>query len=149
MTTSPTKNPGDILGSTDWNSFTIGNTQIQSNYQEIVFIIDGSGTAITTGVKGDLEVPFNCTITSATLLADQTGSVVVDIWKDTYANYPPTVADTITSVTPPTISSAIKSQDNTLSGWTTTMTRGETLRFNVNSCTTITRVQLSLKVTKT
>ena len=115
----------------------------------IPFIIDGGGSAITTGIKGDIQIDFNCTITANTLLADQSGSIVVDIWKDTYANYPPTVADTITASAKPTISSAIKSTDSTLTGWTTTITAGDTLRFNVDSITTCTRVLVSLKATKT
>ena len=55
--------------------------------------INGSSNTITnvslsTGVAGDIEVPFACTLNQVTLLADTTGSIVVDIWKDTYANYP-------------------------------------------------------------
>jgi len=115
----------------------------------IQFIIDGGGATITTGIKGDLEIPFACTINQATLLADQSGSIVIDIWKDTYANYPPTDADSITAAAPPTISSATKSQDATLTGWTTAIAAGSTLRFNVDSITTCTRVTLSLKVTRT
>lgn len=115
----------------------------------IAFVIDGGGSTITTGVKGDLPVPFGCTITEWTLLADQSGSIVVDIWKDTYANYPPTVADTITASAKPTISTATKGQSSTLTGWTTTITAGDTLRFNVDSITTCTRVVLALKVTRT
>lgn len=114
----------------------------------ITFIIDGGGSAITTGIKGDLEIPFACTITQWTLLADQSGSIVVDIWKDTYANYPPTGADTITASAKPTISTATKGQSSTLTGWTTTISAGDTLRFNVDSITTIARVTLSLRVTK-
>lgn len=114
----------------------------------ISFVIDGGGSAITTGVKGDLEIPFACTITQATLLADQSGSIVVNIWKDSYGNFAPTVADKITASAPPTISSAIKSQDSTLTGWTTTISAGDILRFNVDSISTIQRVTLSLKVTR-
>lgn len=115
----------------------------------ITFIIDGGGSAITTGVKGDLTIPFGCTITEWTLLADQSGSIVVDIWVDSYANYPPTVADTITGSAKPTISAATKGQSSTLTGWTTTITAGQTVRFNVDSITTCQRVTLSLKVTRT
>jgi hypothetical protein len=115
----------------------------------ITFIIDGGGSAITTGEKGHLEIPFACTIQQVTTLADQSGSIVVDIWKDTYANFPPTNADTITSVTPPTITTATKSQDATLTNWITAVTAGDILAFNVDSCTTITRVTISLKVVKT
>lgn len=114
----------------------------------IQIIIDGGGVAITTGVKGDLEIPFACVIQRATLLADQSGSIVIDIWKDTYANFPPTDPDSITASAPPTISGATKSQDSTLTGWTTSIAAGDTLRFNVDSCATITRVTLSLKVKK-
>ena len=96
----------------------------------------------------DIEVPFDCTIVAAVLLADASGSIVIDVWKDSYANFPPTDADTITSATPPTITTATKSEDTTLTGWTTSLTKGDILRFNVDSVTTITRVTLMLRVTK-
>lgn len=115
----------------------------------IIYVIDGGGVAITTGIKGNLEIPFSCTIHRATLLADQSGSIVVNIWKTPYASYPPTVADKITASAPPTITASDKSQDTTLTGWTTTITSGDTLRFNVDSVSAITRVTLSLQVTKT
>ena len=115
----------------------------------IPFVIDGGGVAITTGVKGDLTIPFACTILEWTLLGDQSGSIVVDVWKDTYANFPPTIADVITASAKPTISATTKDQSSTLTGWTTTITAGDTLRYNVNSATTIQRATLSLKVRKT
>ena len=31
------------------------------------------------------------------------GSIVIDVWKDTYANFPPIVADTITASAKPTL----------------------------------------------
>ena len=120
----------------------------ESKVVDIAFIIDGGGSAITTGEKGHLEIPFACTILRVTTLADQSGSIVVDIWKDTYANFPPTDADSITASAPPTISSAQKAQDSTLTGWTKSITAGDILAFNVDSCTTITRVTISLKVAK-
>lgn len=113
-------------------------------------VIDGNGAAIAAGIKFDIgPIPFSGVIEEVTLLADQSGSIVVDIWKDTYANYPPTVADSITAAALPTISAAAKSQDSTLTGWTTTITAGDILRINVNSATTITRVTLGLKVRRT
>ena len=115
----------------------------------ITFVINGGGSAITTGIAGDLEIPFACTIARATMLADQSGSIVVDVWKDTYANYPPTNADSITASAPPTITTATKSQDSTLTGWTKAIATGSTLRFNVDSCATIEKCTLALKVTKT
>lgn len=112
----------------------------------IALVIDGGGAAVTTGVKADLYVPFACAIKEWTLLADQSGSVVVDIWTDTYANYPPVVGDSITASAKPTLSSAAKGQSATLTGWTTAIPAGSTLRFNVDSAATLQRVTLALKV---
>jgi hypothetical protein len=110
----------------------------------IQFVIDGGGSTITTGIKGDLEIPNNFEIERVTMLADQSGSIVVDIWEDTYANYPPTDADSITASAVPTITTAVKSQDTTLTGWTTAIVAGSTLRYNVDSVTSIQRVTVSL-----
>jgi len=112
-------------------------------------VIDGGGSTITTGIKGDIEVPFACTITGWTMLLDQSGSIVVDIWKDTYANYPPVVGDSITASDKPTISATTKGQDLAPTGWTTAIAAGDTLRFNVDSITTATRAVLSIRVNVT
>lgn len=103
-------------------------------------------TALQVGTLADVVIPFNCTITSATLLAKESGSVVVDIWVDTYANFPPSNTDSITASAPPTISSGIKSQDTTLTGWTTALTGGSTMRFYVESASGITQVTCQLAV---
>lgn len=118
-------------------------------YDSLQFVVDGGGTAITTGVKGDLVIPYNCTVLGWDVLADTSGSIVIDVWKDTYANFPPTVADTIAGSEKPTITSATKNQDTSLSSWTTALTRNDILRFNVDSCTTITRVTLNIRVKRT
>lgn len=131
-------------------SITTGDVSNSSSLKlgNIPFFIDGGGAEIATGVRGWVEVGFDCTITAGRLLADQSGSIVVDIWKDTYANYPPTNADSITSATPLTISSALKSEDTTLSGWTTSVTAGNILYFNVDSIDTITQCLVSLTYRK-
>jgi hypothetical protein len=113
----------------------------------LLVVIDGAGSAITTGVKGDAVLYSDYTISGWTLLADTTGSISIDIWKDTYANYPPDSADSITGSAPPTISSDDKATSTTLTGWTTTFAAGDTLRFNVDSATTVTRATLALGLT--
>lgn len=111
--------------------------------------IDGGGTAITTGIKGYVTVPYGMTITGWDILADTSGSIVVDVWKDTYANYPPTVADTIAGSEKPTLSTATKNQDASLSTWTTSVTAGDIIGFNVDSATTVTRVHVIIYGSKT
>ena len=126
----------------------MGEEGRETKIATIAFIIDGAGSAITTGQKGHLEIPFACTIQRVTMLADISGSIVVDIWKDIYANFPPADADSITASAPPTIATAQKAQDSTLTGWTKSIAAGDILAFNVDSITTITRVTISLKVAK-
>jgi hypothetical protein len=96
-----------------------------------------------------MQIPFACTITKAVLLADISGNIVVDIWNDTYANHPPTVADTITAAAKPTLTAAVKSSDDGLAGWTTSIAADDILAFNVDSAATLTIVILVLSVTKT
>lgn len=112
----------------------------------IAFVIDGVGATITIGVKGDLQIPFACTILGWSLFGDQSGSIVVDIWKDTPGNFPPTIADVITASAKPTITTATNASSSTLTGWTTAIAADDVLRFNVNSVTSLQRATLSLKV---
>jgi len=126
------------------------HTIVTNNEHSITFVINGGGSVITTGVKGCLRIPFTCEIQRVSMGAPkESGSIVVDIWKDTHVNFPPTDADSITASAPPTISSAQKSEDTTLTGWTKTINAGDWLVFNVDSCTDITLVTLALKVKKT
>ncbi len=112
--------------------------------------VDGGGSAITTGIKGFSVIPKTGTIASATLLSTDASatacSAVFDVWMDSYANYPPTVADTITASAKPTLSSANKSQDSTLTGWTTSVTAGGILGYKIDSVSGCTRLELILEI---
>ena len=106
-------------------------------------VIDGGGAVISTGVKGDLVIDFACTITKWTLLADQSGSITVNLWRDSYANFPPTSGDVIGS---PAIAGAAKAQSGAVS-WA--VAAGDTLRLNVASAATIQRCTVALTVVRT
>lgn len=125
----------------------LGDAIKLNHTSSINMLIDGGGSVLTTGIKGDITVPFDCTLVSVSALADQTGSIVVDVWKDTLDNFPPTDADSITG-TPITIDNAISAEDTDVSGWVTDFLIGDILRFNVDSCTTITRVSIELRVAR-
>ena len=127
----------------------VGAVAFEDDEAGFSFIIDGGGSAITTGIKGDVEMPFAGEIASVRMFADQTGSIQVDVWKDTYLNFPPTSADSITAVAVPAISSSSKYEDTVLTGWTKTFAKGDVLRFNVDSASTVQRCTLSLSVKKT
>lgn len=114
------------------------------------FVIDGGGSAITTGIKGDIgPFDFACEIEMATLLADQSGSIQIDLWKAAYGSYPPVDGGSITASAPLVLSSAAKSQDATLTGWTKALAVGDVLRVNVDSATTVQRVTGTLRLRRT
>lgn len=124
------------------------NTYVD-NYMTTKNVISGAVAyeiqdAYSTGLKGFLHMPFACTLTAWSLLADVAGSIVVDIWKDVFASFPPTVADTITAAAKPTIAAAQGTQSSILTGWTTAISAGDILAFNVDSTATVTRVILTL-----
>lgn len=134
----------DQVQPSDWNAGHGGTIS-----GAIEYVIDGGGTAITTGVKGDLQLPFAATITGWRIVADVSGSIVVDVWRDTYTNFPPVVGDSIAGSEKPTLSSATKNEDTSLSTWTTSLSNGDWLRFNVDSATTVTRVTLVILINRT
>lgn len=115
----------------------------------------GDGTnVISTGVqKLTVECPFAGTITGWAIYGEGSGSIVIDIWKDTYANYPATVADTITASAKPTVTAATKNENNSLGTWSGSpagsFAAGDHLKFNVDSVTTFTAVTLVLRVKRT
>lgn len=129
---------------------TVSGGRVVSDLTIWPLYFDGGGSTIGTGVKFDIVVPYNALVTRWDLYADQTGSIVIDIWQDSYSNFPPTNADSITTSEKPTLSSAVKNQDTSLNsgnGWA--LTRGNVLRFNVDSATTVTKATLALWITRT
>lgn len=124
--------------------------EASANYSGVNFLIDGGGATITTGIKGDIMIPFGTSIKHVFLLADQSGSIKIDIWNDTYGEFPPTDADSITGGNEPEISSATKWSSiedlvpDHLLNWQRDIKRFDILRVNVDSVTTIQRVTLVL-----
>ena len=97
----------------------------------------------STGVKGYVAIPFDCTIDSWYIIADQAGSIVIDVWKDSGAL--PTVANTIAGTEKPTLSSATVASDVDLTSWGKDTTAGDVVGFNVDSADTVERVTLTIK----
>lgn len=122
-------------------------TSTAQRTRQITFVLDGGGSALTTGVKVyALPVEYACTITAVTLAADASGSCVLDILKCARGSYAGSLASIVASA-PPTLSSAIQSQDTTLTGWTTSISADDFLRVSVTSATTVKWVAGALTVT--
>ncbi len=99
---------------------------------------DGGGTALTTGSKGYITVPYSGTIQKWYLAADQSGSCVIDIKRSSVS--------IVGTGNKPTLSSS-QFTNALASGWTSTaITAEDIIEFNLDSASTITRVNLVMKV---
>lgn len=137
---------GELLVSNGTNIAGVSSLDLP-RYSDIIFTFgDGANIIDTNEPEQWIEIPFNCTITSARLMADATGNFQVDIWKSTFAGFPPTVADSITAGAPPSITSDFKSE-SALTGWSKSLARGEWLKVHVDSSFLVKRVVLSIGVT--
>jgi len=113
-------------------------------------VIDGGGTAITTGKKIRVVFDFACTLTQYTLVADVAGAIVIDINRSTYGDFPTTVSMPGAGKEPTIAATNQKSQDTNISDWTSVaVVAGNVLEFEVDSCTTITNCTVGLKYTRT
>ena len=106
-------------------------------------------TEIPVGPSVAFRVPFPCTITKWSLLGDDVGDIVIDIWKSDYDNAPPTVSDSIVASAKPTLNDAQKAEDATLTGWDVDLLEGDVLIFNVDSVEGLRKVSLTLFVKRT
>jgi hypothetical protein len=130
-----------LRGDGTWSTVSTG-----SSSATIGVTIDGSGGTITTGTKGYVQVPYACTINSWRIIANASGSVVIDVYKAAAPTIPVT---SITGSAKPTLSSVQTNASSTLTGWTTSIAANDILAFNVDSATTVSWVILQLFVTKT
>lgn len=111
--------------------------------------IDGAGSVITTGIKGYLYVPYDCIVDCWGVIADQSGSIVVDVWRgSTPLTIPTSASDSIAGSEKPTLSSQQSQVDTNLTTWTTNLVFGDVIAFNVDSASTLTRVTIQIKVIK-
>lgn len=108
--------------------------------------IDNGVSDITTGLKGYAVIPYAGTIRSWRIVATTTGSIVIDIWKAN--NAIPTAANTITGTEKPTLASQQINSDTSLGSWTTSISVGDVIGFNVDSGSGVNKVTLTIEVEK-
>jgi hypothetical protein len=108
--------------------------------------IDGNGGVITVGQRGYITVPYNGTISDWQMVADRTGSCLIDITKSTFAGFP--TQTSITGSAPVSMSSAQKASSSILTGWNTTITAGDVYGFTLISASLITRLNLIIDTIK-
>lgn len=125
-------------------------TVAPSVFSTIGASFDGQGSAVAAGSKTlPISIDYACTIVSVRAFADIATNAVFDIWVDTFANSPPTVADTITAADKPTLTAATKVEDTSIGTWSLNIAAGSVLIFNIDSCSAATKLGIQLKVTRT
>lgn len=113
--------------------------------------IDGGGSPPNTGAGRFIQVPFAATIVGWAIVADQSGSASLDIWK-VAGSAPPTApvvpssGNIISASAPAAISSAQSAAggSSAISTWTTAVAAWDTFGFNLTSVTTVTRITLEI-----
>jgi len=137
-TASTNNKPGEGASwTTYWESW--GPAGVIWGNRALNIMFDGGGVALTTGVKAMIEVPFPLKITSGKLfsLDGTSGSIQISLWKDTYANFPPTSSDNIHTFL---IYNAIKSSESV----NLTLAQGNIILFNIDYVANIKIACLSL-----
>jgi len=121
-------------------------TDLQSNLNALKtrsfgITLDGQSTVLSTGSKGFVTLPYAGTITNWYITGDQAGSVVVDLKRSGVS--------IIGAGNKPTLSSQQRA-NATPSSWTSVaISDNDEIEFVVDSATTVTRINLFIKVNVT
>jgi hypothetical protein len=112
-------------------------------HRRLVVVIDGGGQPITTGLKTSVPIHDDLDVVKWTLTADVSGSIVLDLKRATYANWPTTTS--IVGASGPQLSGAQKASANVAFGAWTSLHDGDILDVVVSATATVQRVTLSLR----
>lgn len=118
---------------------------------DLEIVLDGGGQPIAAGIKCDVPIDFDCAVTGWTVLGDQAGSIRIDLWKSSYAAFPPVVGGSMpgANANKPQATGAAKAQGG-VAGWTAAqVAAGEIVRVNVDTVAAFTRVTLGLALRRT
>lgn len=129
-----------IWGTTDNTSATsLGDVE------EVTFTFDGSGSELPAGDTNLYwTAPENRTIVGWHIVADREGSIVIDVLKK--AGAIPAAVDTICGSEKPALSDAQLNSDTLLTSWDITVTEGDVFGFIIDSCVSVQRAVLVLKL---
>lgn len=115
--------------------------------------VDGGAAIPTTGLQGFIQVPFGGTIIGWSIVAKQTGSVSVEIWKAASSAPPaapviPNSGNKISAAAPCALSSAQSAAVGAsgVSTWGTAVAAWDVFAFQMNSIATITRFTLGIQI---
>lgn len=105
--------------------------------------LDGGGSAIVAGTTYYVTIPYNCTVSSQSVIADKSGSISIHIASATFANFP-TLSNMSGFGNGPNLSSQQKSGSLPNSWNGTLLSQGDIIGFVVDSASTVTLVNAIL-----
>lgn len=109
------------------------------------------GTFITPSAGQEtvpMRIPYACTIVGWYVTGNAAGSIVIDVWRSTFAGYPPAVAGTIVggSGNKPTLSTARTATAAPASWTSVALVEGDYVTFKVDSTSGLTTARVVLAV---
>lgn len=117
--------------------------------------IDGGGSVPGTGLRGRIQIPYGCTVTGWSIIADQSGSCSFDLWFIAGSAPPaapsiPTSANKISASAPAAVSSAQSASGgaSAISTWTTAASQWGSFGFNLASVATMTLITIEIYLAK-
>lgn len=131
-------------GSTAYNSLPYAKNP--TVHHQVGITVDNSGSVVTSGTKGRIQVGFTGTLVGVTLLAKESGTVRFGITKGSFSDFPSSMTS-IVGTNQAELSSAQKAEITLDGGWTTSITTGDILEFGIAgspSPATITQVTIIL-----
>jgi hypothetical protein len=112
------------------------------------------GTSTVTACDQEISLPTDGTIIAWTILADKTANASIDLWVEDYADYPPTIDDSICNSSYITLSSANKSmdsieiQDAPILNWVRAFNAGSIMTAHIRSVSLASRITLIIEYVK-
>ncbi len=127
----------------------LGPTTASGRTSAVICTVDGAGAPPSLGFKAYFQLPFACTVSGFSILANAVGSAEFDVKWCSFANFPSAVS--IVGASNPALVSQQSTENLDVSAlWSPiTFNQGDILEVNLLSITTITILTLSLAVTTT
>jgi Repeat of unknown function (DUF5907) len=111
----------------------------------VTFVADGMGTALTTGAKNPIKIPYGGTLTGWVLIGTPSGSITIDILRAADGAGLPVTSIIGGGGTKPALSSAVENSSTSFTGWTsTTLTAKDNMAISLSGITAITYLALTL-----
>jgi len=107
------------------------------------------GTGCSSGSSIGFEMPVAGSLQTATLITDNASDIEIQLWKDTFANYPPASPDNITGNSPLRTLSLRTLQVTALTTWTCCFAAGDWIVPRIIGCSGPTKVFMALRWNRT